>query len=354
MCYALAMARRYDRIDQRPYRLAAPERRANGTWLVEMVLARPGVMQYADGAVYVPPETLADPDWLASMEGVPLIDDDVIAHAEGVDVSTLERERIGTVTGARWDDAQQAVIARAVIDVPRGIEQVRGGRVGVSPAYEDVTEDAEGVAPDGTPYQRIQVRRMRSDNTAITYQPRGGAGVEIRADAQGGTMDDEQAAAEEGGSPSSYDAIRTMIADTVRAAIADAMKDFAPREEEEDDDMESDADTETKRADATVADWRALSEAAEAAGVDLAADATLATGRREVARKIVGDRADTLGDEAILATIATAAHLRADSQREEVSPWAGFRLVADADDNANRSAPVDGDAALLSVYGGAR
>lgn len=263
-----------------PAGLPSPEQRPDGSWIVHMVLAVPGVMDYAEhGAVYVPAETLRDRAWLDSLAGVPLIDDDEGAHAEGVTLD--ERSRIGTILSADWSDAEQGVVARAVVDTQRGLDKIRAGVTGVSPAYETDLDDIPGVAPDGTPYLRVQARRRASDNVAITDKPRGGERARLQADAQEAGMSPEE--------------MKAMIVQVVEEMLA--AREAADMQEEE----KPAADMEEEPKPATLADYRAALTAASDAGVELDETMTLDAALEAVAAAANGDKPSGLSPDSLRA-----------------------------------------------------
>ena len=178
-----------DRIDQAAYRLPPP-RLVEGTGgrIYTMVLATPGVMEYPEHgfAKYTPAEVLQDQAWLDSMAGIPIVDDDQAAHAEGVDTTTIEGESIGRILRAWWDPVMSAVLAEGVIDVERGLRLVDSGVRGVSPAYTPDLADEVG-EHEGRRYTRRETRRSAGNNVAVTRRPRG-PDARLQADAQGEYM----------------------------------------------------------------------------------------------------------------------------------------------------------------------
>ena len=177
-----------DRIEPRAFTLAPP-RPVEGTGgvIYTLALAVPGVFRYAFGDVYTPPETLQDPDHLAALAGVPVIDDDQATHIEGVDPDTMEGAAIGRVLRAWWDDQQQVLVAEAVIDVRRGLDAIARGVVGVSEGYSGQLVEEVGEI-DGSRYDLRQVRRVAPSNVAITLNPRH-AVTRLQADAKEAEME---------------------------------------------------------------------------------------------------------------------------------------------------------------------
>jgi hypothetical protein len=188
--YAVPMTlqRFADRIEPRAFTLAPP-RPVEGTGgvIYTLALAVPGVFRYAFGDVYTPPETLQDPEHLAALAGVPVIDDDQATHIEGVDPDTMEGAAIGRVLRAWWDEPQQVLIAEAVIDVRRGLDAIARGVVGVSEGYSGQLVEEVGEI-DGSRYDLRQVKRVAPSNVAITLNPRH-AVTRLQADAKEAEME---------------------------------------------------------------------------------------------------------------------------------------------------------------------
>jgi hypothetical protein len=309
-----------------PAGLPSPEQRPDGSWIVWMVLAVPGVMDYAEhGAVYVPASTLQDRAWLDSLAGVPLIDDDEGAHAEGVTLD--ERSRIGTILSAGWSDAEQGVVARAVVDTQRGLDKIRAGVTGVSPAYETDLDDIPGVAPDGTPYLRVQARRRASDNVAITDKPRGGERARLQADAQEAGMTPEE--------------MKAMITQVVEEVLAARESAAAPAPV-----TAPDADPEAEEPKpATLADYRAALTAASDAGVELDETMTLDAALEAVASAANGDKPSGLSPDSLRA-FARGLALRG-SQRKPGATGGAF--VGDATGTKSKLINPSGSAVAADV-----
>lgn len=302
-----------DRLTPAGYRLAAPRETEAGNLIVEAVLAVPGVMEYPWGPTYVGPEALADAAWLESLAGAPVTDDDQGAHFEGVTPDTAQAVAVGTVLDARWDDQQQAVIGRLVLDVRRAIDAVRNGVRGVSPAYRAVIVARSGVdARSGLRYTHVQTRRMGADNVALTPTPRGGPAAQLRADSMADTdtqpEQDEQAAPVADASMEERLAkLEGMLAEMsdaykgLKADMAKMMKDAA--------DAEPVAEPEPAPAVAPVlaADAARLIRAADAHGVKADDADTLDTLRARVAAKVLGREVDGLSADALDVAITLAA-----------------------------------------------
>ncbi len=172
------------------YDLAAPVVLDTGARRLEAVIARVGVLRYPWGREYVPASTLADPAWLSSLAGVPLL---YAGDAHPDRPWTIEdsagAERVGVVLSARYDADREAVVAEVVVDTAEGVELLARGVRGVSPWYTAETDTAPGVAPSGEAYDLTQTRRTAANHVVLTSSPRGGPGVEVRADATGDPVD---------------------------------------------------------------------------------------------------------------------------------------------------------------------
>ena len=312
--YLALMTLHADRIDQTSYRLPPP-RPVEGTGgrIYTMVLATPGVMEYPEFgfAKYTPAEVLQDQAWLDSMAGIPIVDDDQTAHAEGVDTTTIEGEAIGRILRAWWDPVMGAALAEGVIDVDRGLRLVDSGVRGVSPAYVPDLADEVGEF-EGRRYTRRETRRSAGNNVAVTPRPRG-PDARLQADAQGEHMNPflvaltafvadfrkTHADAEGAKDPIAWafdQLMRTsmdacMRADAAEKAMADmkAKADAAPTEEEMTEEVEME-----EAADAV--------RTADSLGVPV--NGKIADLRRAIATKLEIPNADKLNADALPSVIA--------------------------------------------------
>lgn len=272
---------RADRAPQARYRLAAPRVLDNGAVEFEAVVSTPGVNRYPHiGRVeYVSADSISGPGYTAALRGLPLIDDPDL-HTPGVTLEQVERARIGTILDARWDNEQQATIARIVVDVPRGIEQIRDRGVdGVSLHYTPDTEPAD-TAPDGTPITHVQTARSKLNHLLLTPSPND-SHARIRADEA--SMDPEK--------------IKAMIDEAIGAKLAplmermDAMQAAMPKPKA-DEAVVEEVVVEPPRAD-TAADWQAVTALAAAHKVKIEPAAKLIDAQRAVVVKLMPQRADT-------------------------------------------------------------
>lgn len=156
-------------------------RREDGTWLLEGVAVREGVMTYIapDGTSfreYVPLQTILDS--AAGLGRLP-----VTLHHPDEDV-TPENVRdlgVGDVDGEVV--VGDGGFTRVKVAVRRGdaIEAVQGGLVELSPGYQVQTEARSGVHPVYGEYQSVQTAR-RYNHLAIVDEARGGHEVRLRVD----------------------------------------------------------------------------------------------------------------------------------------------------------------------------
>lgn len=314
VCYASRMAHKFsDRLTM-PTGLPSPERRPNGSWIVWMVLATPGVMDYPEhGRVYVPPETLSDQAWLDAIPGATLTIDDIVAHAEGTTLD--DPTRIGTMLDAQWDEAGQRVIGRAIVDSREGLEAILSGVDGCSPAYEADADPPGGLTPEGEQYDKIQRNRRGVDNVAITTKPRGGASARLQVDAKTGdsmTLEEVIAAVGE---------LKTQL-----EAMGLKLDGMAPKVEEPEP-------MEDAPMDPTVDEVAALKDVADAEGVEMKPGDKVADSFLAVGRKLVGEeRGKTLtADSARDLVVSTARIMR---ERVADGRWPRGKLTADADQRA--------------------
>jgi len=160
-------------------------RTEEGFLRVPVRIAKPGVLSYNEGGrvvrELVPPETLADPDWLASMEGKPL----TLHHPDtAVTPDNIRDLQIGTLLPpVRFEDGY--VVGDALITDRDGIDAVNAGTIEVSPGYNVSLDPTPGTHPEYGPYDRIQSRRYAGNHLALTDRARGGRDIRLllRADA---------------------------------------------------------------------------------------------------------------------------------------------------------------------------
>jgi len=334
------------------YDLAAPVVLDTGARRVEAVIARVGVLAYPWGREYVPASTLADPAWLASLAGVPLLyARDGHPDRPWTIEDSAGAERVGVVLSARYDSASQAVVAEVVVDTPEGVELLARGVRGVSPWYSAETDVAPGVTSTGEAYDLTQTRRTAANHVVLTSSPRGGPGVEVRADAtdqQESTMDENEKPPEvpevevevEAEAPEAPEGAAAALVAALLEALAPqhaAMLERMDGMMQRLDAMGPPADpAEEVRADSRAVRlaWREVEAAARVVGVELADDLTLTAARRAVAAGLGVERADALTGPELSATLRAARVVLASPRRDA---WS--RVAADTRADARPPVP---------------
>jgi hypothetical protein len=156
---------------------------ADGYLVADARAARVGVQQYlgleverpdlAIVSVYRPAEEVFKADSLASFAHRPV----TIGHPrDAVNAKSWRRHSVGQTGGDIARDGDFVRVPLAVMDAD-AIESVQSGKREVSMGYRCRLEWADGIAPDGTPYQAIQ-RDININHAAIV--PKGRAGSECR------------------------------------------------------------------------------------------------------------------------------------------------------------------------------
>ncbi len=293
--------------------LDVPETLETGARRVPLVILRPGVMRYPWGMERTDAATLQDPNFLRRIPGIAIKLGLNREHHPtkpvrvGVDDGTPQ---IGTVCSVRWDADEQAVVGEGVFDRPEGLQALNLGVRGLSLKYRAAVEPTDPAdRADGATLRRTRV--YDPEHLLVTTNPRGGPGTSVRAD--GGSMDPEIAKALEG-----ITASIVKLSDRMDAAEK-------PKGKEADDSVRAD----------TAGDWRVVLDAAKVADVKIDDGAKLADARKAVAKKLIGDRADSLSDDALTVAIELASS-RSDSTGQTFADW------------SKRSGPADpnrGDAA---------
>tara|TARA_R110000868_G_scaffold312282_3_gene573197 strand:- start:7804 stop:8883 length:1080 start_codon:yes stop_codon:yes gene_type:complete len=157
-----------------------------GFWRGEATIARVGVYQYSDASgktwmEYVPPETLADENWLDSMSLAPV----TLEHPpELVNADNVKRYSVGT-TGSEVEFDDGANEADLVVQDAAAVGAVQKGMREVSCGYLCAVEwtagewlDAFGIAH---PYDAVQRQRI-GNHLALTQRGRQGETVSLRGD----------------------------------------------------------------------------------------------------------------------------------------------------------------------------
>jgi hypothetical protein len=196
--------RRYDRGE-----LLQAVRTPEGYLLVEGRLAKVGVLSYrlADGSTqreFVPPETLFDPAWLASIGWKPVTDEHPPVFVDPDNVAQYGVGNVGSEIVA--DQLGGFVRIQLIVRTREGIEAAESRAPELSPGYEVDLDPTPGIYTDSAgvahPYDAIQ-RNRRCNHVALTRAARGGHDIRINLDsgdaqqigggpAAEGTMADEQ------------------------------------------------------------------------------------------------------------------------------------------------------------------
>lgn len=339
------------------YDLAAPVVLDTGARRLEAVIARVGVLRYPWGREYVPASTLADPAWLSSLAGVPLL---YAGDAHPDRPWTIEdsagAERVGVVLSARYDADREAVVAEVVVDTAEGVELLARGVRGVSPWYTAETDADPGVAPSGEAYDLTQTRRTAANHVVLTSSPRGGPGVEVRADATGDPVDPKDEIVKvEGEAPEAPEVEIEVEAEkpepeagAAAALVAALLEALAPQHAAMMERMDAmyqrldammpaaPAEGDAMRADSRSVRlaWRDVERAARVVGVELADDLTLTAARRKVAAGLGVERADALSGAELVATIRAAHAVLASPRRDA---WS--RVAADTRADSRPAVP---------------
>lgn len=335
------------------YDLAAPVVLDTGARRVEAVIARVGVLAYPWGREYVPASTLSDPAWLSSLAGVPLLyARDGHPDRPWTIEDSAGAERVGVVLSARYDAASEAVVAEVVVDTAEGVELLARGVRGVSPWYTAETDAAPGVTPRGEAYDLTQTRRTAANHVVLTSSPRGGPGVEVRADAANTesmmdeTMKEGEAVVPEVEVEVEAEAPEAPAEGAAAALISALLEALAPQHAAMMERMDSmmqrlDAMLPAAPAEEVRADtrsvrlaWREVETAARVVGVELADDLTLTAARRKVAAGLGVERADALSGPELSATLRATRVVLSSPRRDA---WS--RVAADTRADARPSVP---------------
>lgn len=164
--------------------LRPPEKRADGSLIVEAHLTRAGVFHYRnpDGTLrreYRPPAEVFKPESVATFRMVPVTNDHPPAHVPRT-TETWSKYSVGAVGSEIRQDGVHLAAALAIHD-KRAVEEILAGKVEVSCGYEVDEDRTPGVSPEGEPYDLVQ-RNIRGDHVAIVRAGRAGT-ARIRMDA---------------------------------------------------------------------------------------------------------------------------------------------------------------------------
>jgi hypothetical protein len=162
------------------------EVREDGSVLADGVLARPGIMLYRmrDGSTLrelVPPEVLADKDWLVTVGRAPV----TLEHpAEMVTPDNISQYLVGDTDGDVEVDDRGFVRIKVALRTQSAIDSFMSARTrGLSPGYTVSVDPTPGVDPVFGAYDSRQVKRHVTNHNALCASPRGGDACSLRFDA---------------------------------------------------------------------------------------------------------------------------------------------------------------------------
>jgi hypothetical protein len=161
--------------------LGKVEKTPQGGYRVPAFLTRTGVFQYQDStgkriAEYRPPEEVFHADSLATLPDAPV----TLGHPSVmVNSDNHGAVSLGHVRDVKQDDTR--IAATMVVQGKKAIKAIESGVNQVSCGYTCRTDDTPGIAPDGTPYDRVQ-RDIRYNHAALVTQGRAGADIRLRLD----------------------------------------------------------------------------------------------------------------------------------------------------------------------------
>jgi len=202
--------------------LSPPVRLDTGAIRVE-ALVPSGVQRYrtigpdgnpVDITEYIPPEELGSQAYMDGLAGLPVLwregrhpDTNQGTPDEGlVTIDDMgSATKLGAILGARMEGADQAM--PLVIDHPDG-EAIAREYPYVSMGYRADRVARPGVAPDGTPYTHIQLRRRQPNHVVLTHAPRAGYAAAVRLDAE----DDPITPAQPDGDPMDPEMVAKIVA----------------------------------------------------------------------------------------------------------------------------------------------
>lgn len=171
------------RVDRGAPLLGAPYRRADGTLLCEAIVSKPGVLVYRDAAgkewrELVPPETLADPDYLAGIgRSVATLEH----PEEDVTPDNVTSYQVGDTDGAVEVLEGGYVKVRLAVRARKALDAIDAGVEEISPGYNVKLDRTPGVHPEYGRYDAIQIKR-EPNHIAIVPKGRSGPDVRLRAD----------------------------------------------------------------------------------------------------------------------------------------------------------------------------
>jgi hypothetical protein len=166
---------------------------SGGQYLVDAVVGVVGPLKYEAGELgpdapavveYVDADTLFDPDSVESLRGAPV----TIGHPPGgVGPDQPEAPVIGSVADVIPDPASGVLRAVLRFWTRDAVEMAKNGVEQLSLGYDVEDDGSPGVAPDGTAFDRRQVRRIYN-HTAQVQRARAGHIARLRFDGKDRSM----------------------------------------------------------------------------------------------------------------------------------------------------------------------
>lgn len=163
--------------------LKAPYKDKYGRWIVEGIVARPGVYEYEQEQgvkrELITPQALSKSGFLKGLVGVPV----VVEHPSSeVTPDVMAELRVGTCLEAKMIE-DCAIWVMLVIDTPAGIDFLINKRIrGLSPHYYAQTEPKPGHHVLYGEHDSVQTSRDDPNHIALTEMPRGGYKTSVRLD----------------------------------------------------------------------------------------------------------------------------------------------------------------------------
>lgn len=170
------------RYDTGALRIDALQRTPQGGLRVPAALTRSGCAPYSDGkgswVEYRPADEVARAESLATLQSAPVTDDHPPEDVTTENWASLSK---GLVEGLPSYDAETGlVLASVLVQDAKEVELVAAGeRVEISCGYQCDVDLTPGVAPDGTPYDRVQ-RNIRYNHVALGPRGWGRMGPRVR------------------------------------------------------------------------------------------------------------------------------------------------------------------------------
>lgn len=324
---------------------------SDGYMIAEVRCARTGCQTYMGAelglsdretvTVYRPEDAVFAKDSLATYAGKPV----TRGHPPvPVGADNWKMYAVGDVGDEIARDGEYVRVPMRLMDSAT-IEAVHRGEREISMGYTTPIEYRDGVAPDGTPYQAVQVGPIRINHLAVVPRARGGSKLRI-GDGAPTWGAAPQTTKQEDAMP---DALRTIMVDglsvqttdqgaqaieKLQKSLADAAREYEKEKEAKDGQIAAlTKSVETKDGeiaalrksveDATspeaigraVRERAAVLDVARALSIGDAEKMSDADVRRAVVRKSLGDAVDKMSDDAVAGAFAVTSHGLSDNTR---------------------------------------